>query len=108
MNADLIVTHTICDKDKAFAFHTHHSITFSGRECTLVMAALNYLVDYASQLSTTDYDDIGSINSSIVGPGTQISNEPELRLKMREVDVKGKERRFLAYAEENKGLLGSQ
>ena len=72
------------------------------------MAAMNYLVDYASQLSATDYRDIESLNSSIVGPGTQISNEPELRLQMREVVVNGKGWRFLAYAEEDKGSLESQ
>ena len=72
------------------------------------MAAVNYLVDYASQLSATDYHDIESVNSSIVGPSIQISNEPELRLKMREVVVNGKERRFLAYSEEDKGSLESQ
>lgn len=72
------------------------------------MAAMNYLVDYASQLSATDYHDIESVNSSIVRPGIQISNEPELRLQMREVVVNGRERRFLAYAEEDKGSLESQ
>ena len=72
------------------------------------MAAMNYLVDYPPQLSATDYHDIKSINSSIVGPKIEISNEPELRLQMREVVVNGKEWRFLAYAEEDKGSLESQ
>ena len=72
------------------------------------MAAMNYLVDYASQLSATDYHDIESVESSTVGPSIQISNEPELRLQMREVVVNGNEWRFLAYAEEDKGSLESQ
>ena len=72
------------------------------------MAAMNYLVDYPSQISATDYHDIESVNSSIVGPRIEISNEPELRLQMREVVVNGKEWRFLAYAEEDKGSLESQ
>ena len=72
------------------------------------MAAMNYLVDYASQLSATDHHDIESVNSSIVGPEIQISNEPELRLQMREVVVNGKDWRLLAYAEEDKGSLESQ
>ena len=72
------------------------------------MAAVNYLVDHASQVSATDHDDIESLMSSIGGPGTRISNEPELRLEIRELDVGGKEWRFLTYAEEDKGILESQ
>ena len=72
------------------------------------MAAMNYLVDYPSQHSATDYDDIENVNSSLVGPRIQISNEPELRLQMREVVVNVKELRFLAYGEEDKGSLESK
>ena len=72
------------------------------------MAAINNLANCASQLSTTNNHDIESLMSSLGGPRIQTSNEPELRLEMRELDEEGEEWRFLAYAEDDKGVLESR
>ena len=71
------------------------------------MAAANDLTDRASQPSDTDYHEIESLISSIGGRRIRISNEPELRLQMRDLDEDDEEWRFLAYAKEDKGLLES-
>lgn len=71
------------------------------------MAAVNNLTDRASQIPTTNNLDIESLMSLLGGPRIQISNEPELRLEMRELDEEGEEWRFLAYAEEDRGVLES-
>ena len=75
------------------------------------MAAANNLTNRVPQLSATDYYEIESLLSSIGGPRIRISNEPELRQEMKELeelDEYGEEWRFLAYAEEDKGLLESK
>lgn len=72
------------------------------------MSATNDLADCAFQLSTTNDDEIGSLVSSYRGSNIRVSNEPQFRLQLRELDEEGEERRFLAYAEEEKGLLESQ
>lgn len=71
------------------------------------MAAVNNLTDRASQISTTNNLDVESLMSLLGGPRIQISNEPELRLEMRELDEEGEEWRFLDYAEEDRGVLES-
>ncbi len=68
------------------------------------MAAANPLADRVFQGSTSDDDGM----SSTAGLKIRISNEPELRLRMKELDVEGEEWRFLAYFKEDKGLLESQ
>lgn len=64
--------------------------------------------DRAFHLSATDDDEMKSLKSLLGGPRVRVSNEFELRLKMRELDEGRREWRFLAYAEEDKGLLESQ
>lgn len=72
------------------------------------MSAASNLADRAFQISLTDDDEMKSLKSSLGGPKIRISNEFELRLQMRELEEDGVEWRFLAYAEEDKGLLESQ
>lgn len=72
------------------------------------MAALHNLVESVPQISATDYHEIESIMSSIGGPRIRISNEPELRQEMKQLDEDDEEWRFLAYAEEDRGLLESK
>ena len=72
------------------------------------MSAENNFADPFFQLSATDDDETDSLMSSFGGPNIRISNEPELRLQMKELDEDGEERRFLAYDEEDKGVLESQ
>lgn len=72
------------------------------------MSTANNPADRASHLSATEDDEMKSLKSSLGGPKIRISNEFELRLKMRELDEGLMEWRFLDYAEEDKGLLESQ
>ena len=72
------------------------------------MTTANNLADRASQVSTTDNDGIESFMSLIGGPRIRISNEPELRLQMKELDEDCEKWRLQRYAEEDKGLLGSE
>lgn len=72
------------------------------------MSGANNLDARAFQVSTSDDDGIESFMSSFRGSNIRISNEPELRLRLRELDEESKGRRFLAYADEDKGLLESQ
>nr|QEL51142.1 MAT auxiliary protein 1 [Letharia aff. columbiana 'rugosa'] len=71
------------------------------------MSFRNNLADRAFQRSTTDDNGIESSMSSFGGARIRISNEPELRRRVKELDEGGWEWRFLAYAEEDKGLLES-
>ena len=73
-----------------------------------MMSSAFSLADRTFQLSNTDDDGIESLLSSIRGSRIRISNMPELRLQMKELDEDGEEWRFLAYAEEDKGRLESQ
>ncbi len=72
------------------------------------MSAANNLADHASQPFTTDHNGTESVMSMIGGPRIRISHEPQLRLQIEELDGDPKEWQFLAYAEEDKGLLESQ
>lgn len=71
------------------------------------MAGANHLAERAFQFSTIDDEGIESVLSLIGGPRIRISNEPELRLQIKELDGDGEQWRFLAYAEEDKGFLES-
>lgn len=71
------------------------------------MSGANNFAACAFQLSTTDEDGIDDFISSFRGSNVRISNGPELRLELRELDEGYKGRRFLAYAEEDRGNLES-
>ena len=72
------------------------------------MSGANNLDARAFQISTSDDGGIESFTSAFRGSNIRISGEPELRLKLKELDEESRGRRFLAYADEDKGLLESQ
>lgn len=72
------------------------------------MSTANNLADSDFQLSTKDDNGIESVMSWLGGPRIRISNKPELRLQIKELDEDGEEWRFLAYSEEDRGILESQ
>lgn len=72
------------------------------------MAAVNNLIDHTFQIRTADGDPTESPTSSLDEPAIRISCEGELRLKLKELDEGGWEWRFLAYADEDKGLPESR
>ena len=72
------------------------------------MAASNNFAHRAFQVSDTDKNGIQSLTSSIVEPRIRVSNEPELRLRLKELIEGDEEWRFLAYTEGDKGLLESR
>lgn len=72
------------------------------------MATGTDFANRAFQMSTTDDAGTESLTPSTCGPRVRISNEPELRLRIKELDDNSKEWLFLPYAEEEKGLLESQ
>lgn len=72
------------------------------------MSATNDVADRAFQISITEDNGIEGLVPSNGDPRIRISNNPELRLKMKELDEDGVQCRFLAYAEEDKGLIESQ
>ena len=72
------------------------------------MSAANNLADPAPQPSNTDTNETESLMSLIVAPRIGISNEPELRLQMIELNEDDEKLRFLAYAEQDKGFVESQ
>ena len=69
------------------------------------MSAATSLAEQAFQLSTNDDNGAESLTS---WPRIRISHVPELRLQMKELDMDGEEWRFLAYTEEDRGLVESQ
>ena len=68
------------------------------------MFAATGLAEQAFQLSNNEDNGDESLTS---WPRIRISHMPELRLQMRELDIDGEEWRFLAYTEEDRGLVGS-
>ena len=72
------------------------------------MAAGTNFANRAFQVFTTDDAGNESLTPSICGPRVRISNEPELRLRIKELGENGKEWLFLPYAKEEKGLLESK
>ena len=72
------------------------------------MAAANSFADRASELSTTDDHEIENLLSLIGGARVGISNKSELRLRLEEFDDGGEVWQFLAYAEQDRGLLESE
>lgn len=71
------------------------------------MSAANNLAAHAFQLRTANDDQTESLMSLLDEPAVRISHEGQLRLQLRELDEGGWEWGFLAYADEDKGLLES-
>ena len=76
-----------------------------GHKKPLTMSAATSLAERAFQLSNNDDNGDENLTS---WPRIRISHMPELRLQMKELDMEGEEWRFLAYTEEDRGLVGSQ
>ena len=76
-----------------------------GSKKPLTMSAATSLAEPAFQLSNNDDNEDESLTS---WPRVRISHMPELRLQMKELDMDGEEWRFLAYTEEDRGLVGGQ